>query len=73
MILNKHGFKIDKSIIIEAIKNPDILLDSYAGRVIIKKKYNNEYLIRIIVEIIGSYIKVITVYPAKRKRYEYKI
>lgn len=37
MILNKHEFKIDKSIIIEAIKNPDILLDSYAGRVIIQK------------------------------------
>ncbi|MHB9128498.1 MAG: DUF4258 domain-containing protein [Candidatus Humimicrobiaceae bacterium] len=73
MILNEHGFKIDKSIIIETIKNPDILLGSYAGRVIIQKKYNNEYLIRIIVEIIESYIKVITVYPAKRRRYEYKI
>jgi len=70
-ILNKHGFKIDKSIIIKAIENPDILLSGYAGRIIIQKKYDNKYLIRIIVEIIKNYIKVITVYPAKRKRYEH--
>ena len=72
-ILNKHGFIIDKSIIIKAIEKPDIILDGYADKAIIQKKYDDNYLIRIIVEITKNYIKVITIYPAKRKRYEYKI
>ena len=72
-ILNEHGFQTNKKAVVDIMKNPDTIISGYKGRKIAQKIINSEYIIRVIfMEHVDSR-RIITVYPAKRRRYENQI
>lgn len=72
-ILNKHRFRISKKTIVDIMKNPDKIICGYNGRKIAQKITNKRYIIRVIfIEYLG-FKRIITIYPAKRGRYDNQI
>ncbi len=72
-ILNKHGFQINKKVVVDIMKNPDTIINGYKDRKIAQKIISDRHFIRIIfIEDLNSK-RIITVYPVKRSRYENKV
>ncbi len=69
-ILKEHGFNITKKDILSVIRNPDKILMGYKGRKISQKIINSELLLRVVFLKGDNIIKVITIYPGRRDRYE---
>jgi len=62
----KYG--LDEELVIRALRDPDRLVAGYHGRKV-AHKLMNERIIRVIYEE-DDVIKVVTVYPSRRERYE---
>ena len=54
----------------KTIKQPESLISGYFGRKIAQSSLTDELLLRVIYEETDNSILVITLYPAKRQRYE---
>ena len=61
---------ISEEKIIQTIQNSEILIAGYFGRKIVQSLLTDELLLRVIYEEMDNNILVVTVYPAKRRRYE---
>ena len=61
---------ISEEKIIQTIQNPENLTAGYFGRKIAQSPLTEELVLRVIYEEMNNNILVITVYPAKRRRYE---
>jgi hypothetical protein len=72
-VLRRHGFIISKESVIEAVKQPDKIDTGYGGRKIAQKILDADHLLRVIFEESKTYFKVVTFYPARRRRYESKL
>ena len=55
---------------IKTVQNPESLTTGYFGRKIAQSPLTDELLLRVIYEETDNNILVVTVYPAKRRRYE---
>ena len=55
---------------IQTIQNPENLTTGYFGRKIAQSSLTEELVLRVIYEEMNNNILVITIYPAKRRRYE---
>jgi hypothetical protein len=62
--------KISEEKIIQTIQNPENVTSGYSGRKIAQSSLMDELLLRVVYEEMDNNILVITVYPAKRRRYE---
>ena len=71
-ILARHGFKVTEDEIKDVILGPDRLLEGYKGRKVAQKRFGPEHVLRVVYEELGDEIRVITVYPGRRERYEYE-
>lgn len=69
-ILKKHQVFIDKGLIENAVQNPDSIDSGYKGRLVAQKILDEHHVIRIIYEETEESLRVITMYPGRRKRYE---
>ena len=69
-ILKNHGFKVSKELIESVITFPDKIEKGYKDRLIAQKKIDDEHVIRVVHEKEREKILVITLYPARRSRYE---
>ncbi len=69
-ILEKHGFKVNEKQITNIIENPELKKKGRKDRLIVQSTVDDAHVIRVICEIDGNDIKVITFYPARRERYE---
>ncbi len=56
--------------VIKTAQNPDSLAPGYFGRKIAQSTLTDELLLRVIYEETDNSILVVTMYPAKRRRYE---
>ncbi|MCL4430212.1 MAG: DUF4258 domain-containing protein [Chloroflexi bacterium] len=56
--------------VFDAIQNPESLKSGYFGRKIAQSTLTNDLLLRVIYEETDNNILVVTLYPAKRQRYE---
>ena len=61
---------ISEEKISQTIQNPENLTEGYFGRKIAQSPLTDELVLRVIYEEMDNNIVVITVYPAKRRRYE---
>ena len=52
------------------VLNPNYIEKWYKNRTVAQKKFSEEHVIRVVYEPIGGVIKIITVYPGRRDRYE---
>lgn len=69
-ILKSHGLNIDAGFIINTVRNPQQIKSGYKGRKIFEDSLDNEHLLRVVVEEYEDMVKVITLYPARKERYE---
>jgi uncharacterized DUF497 family protein len=72
-LLKAHGFKINKDQVKDVIKDPDSVKKGKKDRYIAQKVINKTHILRVIYIIQNQTIRVITLYPARRTRYENKI
>ena len=74
IIISNHAkeriktYNLTEKIVIETIKDPDEIIEGYAGT-LISHKLLNEHILRVIYVKKKDKIKIITVYPAKKERY----
>lgn len=69
-LLKKHGFVISKEDVVEVVINPEIVSQGKSGRMIADKKIDENHLLRVIYEESDNKIFIVTIYPARRIRYE---
>ncbi len=69
-ILRGYGVSYTKTQIEDVLLHPDTIKETKKGRMIAQKTVSKTHLIRIIYEKRDNILKVITFYPARRKRYE---
>ena len=56
--------------VIKTVENPESLTSGYFGRKIAQSKLAHELVLRVVYEEIDNKILVVTIYPAKKRRYE---
>lgn len=61
-------YDLSDKVVKDSIKNPDKILNGYAGRLIAQKNINH-YMLRVVYEEIDKGIVIVTVYPTKKERY----
>ena len=64
-----EAYNVDETLVEETLRNADSDIASYGGRRIAQKKLDG-YVLRVIYEEQDHKKVVVTVYKAKRKRYE---
>lgn len=69
-VLERHGCLITKRDIENAIESPDSIEKGRKDRLIAQKLLGKKHLLRVIYEKEDDVIKIITFYPARRRRYE---
>jgi hypothetical protein len=69
-ILKDHKLFINEIIIKKAIREPDKVEEGYKGRMIAQKSLDDRLILRIVYEECPEELKVITMYPGRRSRYE---
>jgi hypothetical protein len=62
--------KVIRDTLKETIKNPDSTDKGYMLRKIAQKVVDENHVLRVVYQESDSEIKIITLYPARRKRYE---
>ena len=69
-LLRQHGFNVSKKEIEEIVRNPDRVSAGYVGRKIAASAISEEHILRIVFEDLPRQLKIITMYPSRRGRYE---
>lgn len=70
-VFERHGLKITENNIKEILENPTAKSPGRKGRLIVQGPLDDTHVLRVICEAEdNNNIRVITFYPARRKRYE---
>ena len=69
-ILKAHSFNISKEMIEDIIEFPDKIEKGYKARLVAQKRVDDFHVVRVVYETRIRELYVITVYPARRSRYE---
>jgi len=64
-----QAYNVDEEMVQEAIRNPDREVSGYGGRHITQKKLDG-YVLRVVYEKQNHKTVVVTVYKARRERYQ---
>jgi uncharacterized DUF497 family protein len=69
-ILRKHKINVDKETISNTVLEPERIEEGYNDRKIAQKLFDENHVIRVVYEESDNNLRIITVYPGRRKRYE---
>lgn len=69
-ILQEHGVSVDLDLVKETVYHPDRRLPGYGGRKIAHRRLDADHVLRVVYEQQGDDLVVVTLYPARRERYE---
>jgi uncharacterized DUF497 family protein len=69
-ILSSHNIFVNKDLITKIIIKPDRVESGYKNRLVALGVLDDKHLLRIVFEESEEEIKIITMYPARRSRYE---
>ena len=69
-LLRRHGFNFSKKEIEEIVQNPARVRSGYVGRKIAEQVISERHLFRVVFEDLPRQLKIITMYPSRRGRYE---
>ena len=70
LLLRRHGFLFSKKEIEEVVRNPLRIRSGYVGRKIAEQIISERYIFRVVFEDLPRQLKIITMYPSRRNRYE---
>lgn len=68
--LKELGVFLSRDFIESVVVNPDKVLKGYAGRLVAEKEYDGNRTIRVVYDEKKDSIIIITVYPARKERYD---
>lgn len=69
-ILNKHQIFVNKNLITKIITKPDRIESGYKNRLVAQGVLDDKHILRVVYEESEEEIKIITIYPGRRSRYE---
>jgi uncharacterized DUF497 family protein len=69
-ILGNHQIFVDKNLITKIISKPDRIESGYKNRLVAQGMLDDKHVLRIVYEESEEEIKIITIYPGRRSRYE---
>lgn len=69
-ILSYHQIFVDKNLITKIITKPDRIESGYKNRLVAQGMLDDKHVLQIVFEESEEEIKVITIYPIRRLRYE---
>lgn len=69
-ILRNHQIFVDENLITKIITKPDRIESGYKNRLVAQGILDDKHVLRIVYEEFEKEIKIITMYPARRSRYE---
>ena len=69
-ILSKHQIFVDKNLITKIITKSDRIEGGYKNRLVVQGMLDDKHVLRIVYEESQEEIKIITIYPGRRIRYE---
>ncbi|MGK9369494.1 DUF4258 domain-containing protein [Melioribacter sp. Ez-97] len=69
-VLSRHQVNVDKSLIEKIISKPGRVENGYKNRLIAQGQLDEYHVLRIVYEESEEEIKIITIYPGRRSRYE---
>ena len=67
-ILLKHKFKVEKSQVLQALKNPENIDYSRIPLIIAQRKIDKNHYLRVVYKKENNKIKIITFYPTRIKK-----
>ena len=67
--LKKQGFRLTKEQVEDALNMPQDVTEGEKGRFVVQRAIDATHMIRVIYEKEKDVIRVITFYPARRRRY----
>ena len=70
LLFHRHGFKFSKQEVEDIVKTSARIRLGYASRKVAERIISEEHLLRVIFEEFPRQLKIITMYPARRERYE---
>ncbi len=68
-ILKRHKFLITEKQVLKTIEKPDLIDESRLPLLIVQRKIDRNYVLRVVYKQEFDVIKVITFYPGRRKQY----
>lgn len=69
-ILSNHKIFVDKNLITKIITKPGKIESGYKNRLVAQGILDDKHVLRIVYEENEEEIKIITIYPGRRSRYE---
>ena len=69
-VLERHGFSVSRSRVVDTLLDPDAVLPGTKGRRIAQKRVSEHHVLRVVYREEGEELVVITFYPGRRKYYE---
>jgi len=69
-LLKKHSIFVEIELIEKTVKTPDSTNKGYGNRLVAQSSLDENHVLRVIYEESDDEIRIITIYPARRKRYE---
>lgn len=69
-ILERHGFKITEKDVKDVLLKPDRISEGYKSRKVAQRRFGSEHVLKVVYEELNDEIRIITVYPGRRERYE---
>ncbi|MEG8988147.1 DUF4258 domain-containing protein [Ignavibacteria bacterium 4148-Me] len=69
-ILRNHQVFVDENLITKIISKPDRIESGYKNRLVAQGMLDDKHVLRFVYEEFEEEIKIITMYPARRSRYE---
>jgi len=67
-LLASYGFQVTEDMVVEAIRSP-ARVDHRGGQLLAIRPISEKYALRVVYEIRGGEIVIITLYPVRRDRY----
>ncbi len=68
-VLRRHGVKVTKKIVEDAVMRPDKVVQGLTGRQISERALDEGHILRVVFMREGEKVVVVTMYPARRGRY----
>ena len=72
-ILERHGFSVNRSQVVDTPLDPDAVFPAMKGRQIAQRRISEHHVLRVVYHEEGEEMVVITFYPGRREYYESQV
>ena len=70
VFLREHGFPVSEAAVVQTVRQPSGVSRGHGGRWVAQRPVSERHLLRVVYEDTAQEQVVVTIYPARRSRYE---